>query len=140
MLSMLCNLLTDSEKEIVTMEVFVEELLKKIYSCFHEELKKGMKSKHTEIIFLIMQRAKSPLMGQFKASLNPEKMDRLLGRGFRSENFQMFCKQIEDHLCEDEGKRMPLQQTLDAWSMIIMFQTMGEHFEMGPDGWIPKKV
>ena len=72
---MLCNQLTDAEKEILTMEVFVEELLKKIYSCFHEELKKGMKSKHTEIIFLIMQRDMSPLMGQFKAIMNPEKMD-----------------------------------------------------------------
>ena len=140
LLSMLCNQLTDAEKEIVTMEVFVEELLKKIYSCFHEELKKGMKSKHTEIIFLIMQRDMSPLMGQFKASMNPEKMDGLLGRGFRSENFQLFYKQIEDHLSEDEGRRMPLKKSLDTWSFIIRFQAMTEHFEVGPDGWIPRKV
>ena len=140
-LSMICNQLTDADKEVVTMEVFVEELLRKIYSCFHEELKKGMKSKHTEIIFFIMQRDTSPGMDQFKASMNPEKMDGLLGRGFRSENFHQFCKQIEDHMSEDdEGRRMPLEEHLDTWSLITKFQAMTQHFEIGPQGWIPRKV
>ena len=139
-LSIICNRLADAEKEVVTMQVFVEELLRKIYSCFHDELKKGMKSKHAEIIFLIMQREKSPAMDQFKVSMNPEKMDGLLGRGFQSGNFEKFFKQMEDQLSEDEGIRMPLVKTLEIWSSVMGFQITTEHFEMVPNGWIPRKV
>ena len=142
-LSKICNQLTDAEKEVVTMQVFVEELMRKIYSCFHDELKKGMKSKHTEIIFLIMQREKRPGLPfeQFKVGMNPEKMDGLLGRGFESENFEKFFKQMEDQLSDDgRRRRMPMEKMLREWSSIMRFLITTEHFEMGPNGWIPRKV
>ena len=111
-LSKICKQQTDPQKDLVSMQVFTSELMKKLYSLFHEELKKGSKSIHAKLIYLLMH---NTYTNDYYESMDPAKMGRLLGSNYETESFGEFFNQMEKHLRrndENNGK-VPLQKYLE---------------------------
>ena len=111
-LSNICKKISEPWKEIVSMQVFTSELMKKLYSLFHEELKKGSKSLHAKLIYLDMYTVN---YNDYYDSMDPAKMGGLLGSNHQTENFDVFFKQIEKHLRrnDENNAKVPLQKYLE---------------------------
>jgi len=111
-LSKICKQQTEPQKDVVSMQVFTSELMKKLYSLFHEELEKGSKSLHAKLIYLMMYNTNT---NDNYESMDPAKMGRLLGNNYETESFGEFFNQMEKHLRrndENNGK-VPLQKYLE---------------------------
>lgn len=111
-LSNICKKESEPGKEIVSMPVFTSELMKKLYSLFHEELKKGSKSLHAKLIYLNMYTTN---YNDYYDSMDPAKMGGLLGSNHQTEKFDLFFNQIEKHLRrnDENNAKVPLQEYLE---------------------------
>ena len=77
-----------TDDDVVTMEVFLRELMMKAYSSFHETLALGEKSLHATMIYVLIKSKRRLLKIDFK------KMDKLMSRGRTAESFDLICKQM----------------------------------------------
>ena len=82
----------DTDDDVVTMEVFLRELMMKAYSSFHETLKEGEKSIHTTMIYVLIRSKRFNHQG---LKLDYKKMDKLLSSRDRpAGSFDLICKQM----------------------------------------------
>ena len=111
-LSNICKEQSEPKEEIVSMQVFTSELMKKLYSFFHKELKRGSKSIHAKLIYLMMYNTHH---NDYYDSMDPAKMGGLLGSSHQTENFDVFFKQMEKYLKrnDENNAKVPLQKYLE---------------------------
>ena len=114
----------DTDDDVVTLEVFLRELMMKAYSLFHETLRKGEESIHTTMIYVLIR---SKRFNHPHMKLDYKKMDKLLGKDQTAGSFDLICKQMlefpgkEDVELEKEG--IPFKDQLYGrvrfWMMMI---------------------
>ena len=114
----------DTDDDVVTLEVFLRELMMKAYSLFHETLRKGEESIHTTMIYVLIR---SKRFNHPHMKLDYKKMDKLLGKDQTAGSFDLICKQMlefpgkEDVELEKEG--IPFKDQLYGrvrfWMMMV---------------------
>ena len=78
----------DTDDDVVTMEVFLRELMMKAYSSFHGCLVDGEKSLHATMIYVLIKSKRWHLKVDFT------KMDKLMSRDQTAGNFELIRKQM----------------------------------------------
>ena len=107
------ELFDDTDHEVVTMEVFLRELMMKAYSSFHETLMEGEKSIHTTMIYVLIKRRRSRIKIDFK------KMDTMLSQDRTAGSFELICKQMLEFL-DKEKQGMEIVEREGYWFKDIL--------------------
>ena len=121
------GLFDDSDHEVVTMEVFLRELMMKAYSSFHDTLKDGEKSIHATMIYVLIR---SKRFNHPEMKIDYKKMDQLLSRDRTAGSFDLLCKQMLEfpgkekegiEIVEKEGYRISdqLYDRVRFWMSVI---------------------
>ena len=87
------SLETETETNLIEMDLFVREIMMKAYSMFHEALALGIaKSAHARLIYLFIAQSKADVkMDQ----INWRKQDQLLGKGTKAEKMSRVLKHLK---------------------------------------------
>ena len=121
------GLFNDSDHEVVTMEVFLRELMMKAYSSFHETLMEGEKSIHANMIYVLIKRRRSRMKIDFR------KMDTMLSIDKTAGSFELICKQMLEfpgkekqgiEIVEKKGYWFedPLFERVRIWMSVVALQ------------------
>ena len=92
---------TSENKDLVSMEVFMREIMWKAYACFHDELSKGERSFHVEAVYLCMKKGgygKNPPKEGYPELpyYNMNKMGQMLKKRMNLVRFETIFKQMEE--------------------------------------------
>ena len=121
------GLFDDSDHEVVTMEVFLRELMMKAYSSFHETLMEGENSIHANMIYVLIKRRRSRMKIDFR------KMDTMLSKDVIAGSFELICKQMLEfpgkekqgiEIIEKKGYWFedPLFERVRIWMSVVALQ------------------
>ena len=113
------------DDDVVTLEVFLRELMLKAYASFHEILREGEKSIHTTMIYVLIRSKRFNHPG---LKLDYKKMDKLMtSRDRPAGSFDLICKQMlefpgqENQGFETEGYKCKdkLHERVQFWMSMI---------------------
>ena len=118
--------------DLLTMEVFMREVMMKAFACFYDELSRGLESFHANCVYLCMKRGNygmSPRKAPPSPNFDISKFGKMLKRkGMKPSSFKKTFKQMEEIHILQKKTDMSLKDDLHDWYWYLTHGPLVELF------------